>query len=55
MRPRTTGLVIGATDPLDDMLRLGNRNRGWVRVITDLDGNAGSCRATLGTTDSDEV
>jgi hypothetical protein len=36
---RTTGLVVGATDPLDNMLRLGNRTRGWVRVIADLDGN----------------
>jgi hypothetical protein len=36
---RATGLVVGATDPLDNMLRLGNRNRGWVRVIADLDGN----------------
>jgi hypothetical protein len=36
---RTTGLVLGATDPLDNKLRLGNRNRGWVRVIADLGGN----------------
>ena len=36
---RTTGLVVGATDPLTNRLRLGNRNRGWVRVITDLGGN----------------
>jgi hypothetical protein len=36
---RTTGLVVGATDPLDNKVRLGNRNRGWVRVIADLAGN----------------
>ena len=31
--------MVAATDPLDNMLRLGNRNRGWVRVVADLDGN----------------
>jgi hypothetical protein len=36
---RMTGLVVGATDPLDNKLRLGNRNRGWVRVVADLGGN----------------
>jgi hypothetical protein len=36
---RTTGLVVGTTDPLNNKLRLGNRNRGWVRIITDLGGN----------------
>jgi hypothetical protein len=36
---RTTGLVVGATDPLNNKLRLGNRNRGWVRIISDLGGN----------------
>jgi hypothetical protein len=36
---RTTGLVVGTTDPLDNKLRLGNRNRGWVRVIADAGGN----------------
>jgi hypothetical protein len=34
----TTGLVVGATDPVDNKLRLGNRNRGWVRVIADAGG-----------------
>jgi len=36
---RTSGLVVGTTDPLDNKLRLGNRNRGWVRVIADAGGN----------------
>ena len=36
---RTTGLVVGATDPLNNKLRLGNRNRGWVRIVADLGGN----------------
>jgi hypothetical protein len=36
---RTTGLVVGATDPIDNKLRLGNRKRGWVRVIADAGGN----------------
>ena len=36
---RTTGLVVGTTDPLDNKLRLGNRNRGWVRVIADVGGD----------------
>jgi hypothetical protein len=36
---RATGLVVGATDPLNNKLRLGNRNRGWVRVIADLGGD----------------
>jgi hypothetical protein len=36
---RTTGLVVGTTDPVDNKLRLGNRNRGWVRVIADVGGN----------------
>jgi hypothetical protein len=35
----TTGLVVGATDPVDNKLRLGNRNRGWVRIIADVGGN----------------
>ena len=35
----TTGLVVGTTDPVDNRLRLGNRNRGWVRVIADAGGN----------------
>jgi hypothetical protein len=35
---RTTGLVVGATDPVNNKLRLGNRNRGWVRVIADAGG-----------------
>jgi hypothetical protein len=35
----TTGLVVGTTDPVDNKLRLGNRNRGWVRVIADAGGN----------------
>jgi hypothetical protein len=34
----TTGLVVGTTDPIDNRLRLGNRNRGWVRVIADVGG-----------------
>jgi hypothetical protein len=38
-RVRTTGLVVGATDPIDNWLRLGNWNRGWVRVIADLGGD----------------
>ncbi len=37
-RVRTTALVVGATDPIDNKLRLGNRNRGWVRVIADVGG-----------------
>ncbi len=37
-RARTTALVVGATDPIDNKLRLGNRNRGWVRVIADVGG-----------------
>lgn len=37
-RVRATGLVVGTTDPIDNRLRLGNRNRGWVRVIADVDG-----------------
>jgi hypothetical protein len=36
---RTTGLVVGTTDPIDNRLRLGNRNGGWVRVIADVGGN----------------
>jgi hypothetical protein len=36
---RTTGLVVGTTDPVDNKLRLGNRNRGWVRVIADAGGS----------------
>jgi hypothetical protein len=36
---RTTGLVIGTTDPVDNLLRFGNRNRGWVRVIADVGGD----------------
>jgi hypothetical protein len=36
---RTTGLVVGTTDPVDNRLRLGNRNTGWVRVIADVGGN----------------
>jgi hypothetical protein len=36
---RTTGLVVGTTDPVDNRLRLGNRNGGWVRVISDVGGN----------------
>jgi hypothetical protein len=36
---RTTGLVVGASDPVDNRLRLGNRSRGWVRVIADVGGN----------------
>jgi hypothetical protein len=36
---RTTGLVVGTTDPVDNKLRLGNRNGGWVRVIADAGGN----------------
>jgi hypothetical protein len=35
----TTGLVVGTTDPITNKLRLGNRNRGWVRVIADAGGN----------------
>jgi hypothetical protein len=36
---RTTGLVVGATDPIDNWLRLGNWNSGWVRVIADVGGD----------------
>jgi hypothetical protein len=36
---RSTGLVVGTTDPVDNKLRLGNRRSGWVRVIADVDGN----------------
>jgi hypothetical protein len=36
---RTTGLVVGTTDPIDNRLRLGNRNGGWVRVLADVGGN----------------
>jgi hypothetical protein len=36
---RSTGLVVATTDPVDNKLRLGNRNRGWVRVIADAGGN----------------
>lgn len=36
---RTTGLVVGTSDPVDNKLRLGNRNNGWVRVIADAGGN----------------
>jgi hypothetical protein len=35
----TTGLVVGASDPVDNKLRLGNRYRGWVRIIADARGN----------------
>jgi hypothetical protein len=35
---RTTGLVVGTSDPIDNKLRLGNRYRGWVRVIADIGG-----------------
>lgn len=35
----TTGLVVGTSDPVDNKLRLGNRYRGWVRVIADAGGN----------------
>ncbi len=35
----TTGLVVGTTDPVDNKLRLGNRNGGWVRVLADVGGN----------------
>lgn len=36
---RTTGLVVGTDDPLDNKLRLGNKYRGWVRVIADAGGS----------------
>jgi hypothetical protein len=36
---RTTGLVVGTTDPVVNRLRLGSRNRGWVRIIADAGGN----------------
>jgi hypothetical protein len=36
---QTTGLVVGTTDPVDNKLRFRNRNRGWVRVIADANGN----------------
>ena len=36
---RTTGLVVGATDPVNNKLRLGNRNGGWVRIVADPGGN----------------
>ena len=35
----TTGLVVGTSDPIVNKLRLGNRYRGWVRVIADAGGN----------------
>lgn len=35
----TTGLVVGTSDPVVNKLRLGNRYRGWVRVIADAGGN----------------
>lgn len=35
----TTGLVVGTSDPIANKLRLGNRYRGWVRVIADAGGN----------------
>jgi hypothetical protein len=33
-----SGLVVGTSDPIDNKLRLGNRYRGWVRVIADVGG-----------------